>query len=429
MLLFICVIVFVGIYNWSPQYLHFLFMFVFIAAMRAADDQRVALLLISHTLHASRVYLVKFGQAARQPASHAAIIQSWQQYVLGPLIADDGGRTRFHTFLCGNPDVNAENASLVEAYSNILSGIVEHVTHKGRDYADQYTRFDACLHAMRRREAASSINFTHVIRGRPELWFRERVPPLASLNPFAISLRARAVVFAEPRVINRNMLSTQFRCQAGQMLTSLHMQACLQRAQIGKLDRKIRFAELLVDPSCASAATSELRARLRLAQLPACALYDDQFAMMPRHLADAYLELEAPGQPNQASFMNYASAYDKHAVLATYGPAPDPDAFTRVCTPYGVNSDYTGWASRLPVGRGATGPSWSDVFRKAFHGTYATASGLGGRHTFGAAACCEYRLTWRLHGRLTPVELVAFSFVGAGHPFLFYPKPNRTTTC
>ena len=83
---------------------------------RYMAGHRVALLLISSNLHPWRAYLGKFsrmenasGEITAENAP-AAIIGSWQRYVVGPLIADDGGRTSVHTFLCSQHTV--ENIAL-----------------------------------------------------------------------------------------------------------------------------------------------------------------------------------------------------------------------------------------------------------------------------------------------------------------------------
>lgn len=62
-----------------------------------------------------------------------------------------------------------------------------------------------------------------------------------------------------------------------------------------------------------------------------CATYDDQMALMPRSLAEAFFALENPGPPNAASFGAFTAGFDVQAVRETYGTDPSPDAHYRTC--------------------------------------------------------------------------------------------------
>lgn len=48
-----------------------------------------------------------------------------------------------------------------------------------------------------------------------------------------------------------------------------------------------------------------------------CATYDDQMALMPRSLAEAFFALENPGPPNAASFGAFTAGFDVQAVKRT----------------------------------------------------------------------------------------------------------------
>ena len=93
----------------------------------------------------------------------------------------------------------------------------------------------------------------------------------------------------------------------------------------------------------------------------------------------------------------------------TYGSPALPDTYLRACPLTGILGTYRepAWGLNETLG-------WHATFGTAFRGAFANlrqTAEVRGRAT---GACCEYRLTWRLAGRLVPVAVVPLFFVGAG---------------
>ena len=141
---------------------------------------------------------------------------------------------------------------------------------------------------------------------------------------------------------------------------------------------------------------------------PACAAV----ALIPRALSDSYTDLEPGGAgplPNPPSYLAYATRFDRDAVRATYGSPAHPDTYLHACPLTGIGGTYRepGWMLNATLG-------WYQTFHVGFREGYANvrqAAQIRGRAT---GACCEYRLTWRMAGRLVPVAVVPLHFVGAG---------------
>ena len=60
------------------------------------------------------------------------------------------------------------------------------------------------------------------------------------------------------------------------------------------------------------------------ATIPRCVLFDDQFAVMPRHLADAYFDLDS-FPPHGATAAQAATRFPEEAVRETFGTQPSPE--------------------------------------------------------------------------------------------------------
>jgi hypothetical protein len=137
-----------------------------------------------------------------------------------------------------------------------------------------------------------------------------------------------------------------------------------------------------------------------------CATYDDQMALMPRSLAEAFFALENPGPPNAASFGAFTAGFDVQAVRETYGTDPSPDAHYRTC------------ASRYHVSFERPSPwNLSDLNSVTWaNAHYDTAAGLyGPGNTMprrDRTVCCEMRNAWRLIGRLVPLDVHPFPVCG-----------------
>lgn len=118
------------------------------------------------------------------------------------------------------------------------------------------------------------------------------------------------------------------------------------------------------------------------------------------------LELEPPGaaEPSYASFASHATSFDAGAVRQTYGQPPSPDTYLRACPLSGLHSPYKPAHLDEPPG------GWLPTFYDAFKGLYGTTRQAPTR----LGVCCEYRLTWRLAGRMVPVRIAPFAMVGAG---------------
>mmetsp|Transcript_31339 Transcript_31339/g.107747 ORF Transcript_31339/g.107747 Transcript_31339/m.107747 type:complete len:117 (-) Transcript_31339:63-413(-) len=107
--------------------------------------------------------------------------------------------------------------------------------------------------------------------------------------------------------------------------------------------------------------------------------------------------------PHLAEFMNFSAGFDPSAVAKRYGTRRSPDAFVRSCHMFNAKS-------------------WQSIFTRTFHGEYGV-----GSHDF-SHGCCEGRLTWRLTGRLAPVEVRAFPITFKG-PLAGARRMRREIAC
>ena len=67
------------------------------------------------------------------------------------------------------------------------------------------------------------------------------------------------------------------------------------------------------------ASIGRVRKAMAALNVSRCAMVDDQFAVMPAHLADAYFAAENQGPPSLAQFLRFADRFDHEAVRSTYG--------------------------------------------------------------------------------------------------------------
>ena len=304
----------------------------------SSPPPRIAMLMVSHSHSAVKsIHLTQ-----------DKVVQAWVDFVVKPLLTDVEGAL-LHTFLCfhasgivesghhhHNANVEQRRDLIASEWSGLqtISGSTidvvfadtetlnaEDSTNNASshhlDYTDQYERLDGCLQAMRQHEQRINTFFTHVIRARPELFFVKRIPRLADLDQHRVSLRARAMVFEPRSEISFAALVTAERgCEKRLFLTRSHANNGHCKGNDPKL--------IETDPACEAAALAELRSRMRKASLHQCVLYDDQFAVMPRHLADAYAAIEPNGGGNrsQPAFLAYSRAFDAQAIRDTWHPDP-----------------------------------------------------------------------------------------------------------
>ena len=384
------------------------------------EPPRIALLMVSHSPSAAKIGLGK---------SHESVLLAWREFVIAPLLSDAPG-TSLTTFLCFNGARNASESH--ETWQTTLTAAGSSVdvvlTNSDDDYADQFERLDACATAMSQHEVRASRLFTHVIRGRPDLLFVRRVPRLSELPAHSVSLRARALANDEPRAVPVTAMQTASatwldQCEALQFLTHAHARSCEDHSAEGKYKKEFpSLLQLEQSVDCYKAALEALRRRMRLARVRTCALVDDQFAIMPRHLSNAYTAIE-PGGPSwsdhglrAAPFLAHARYADEESVRASYGAAGSPDEYLRACPLIGAGSVFGSERSAPGYGLAMTFdrlPGWRDHFLRGFGGKFST---VPSRKNFNGrdGACCEYRLTWRLVGRRVPFQIVPIPFVGAG---------------
>ena len=182
--------------------------------------------------------------------------------------------------------------------------------------------------------------------------------------------------------------------------------------------------------------TATSTATITIALAVTVQVLDYQFAVIPRHLADAYFQLESPCAASAARELQFARDFDLTAIQDTYG-SHDPDSYMRTCSPTGFRSPYG------PTNGTCTAAhNWSDLFDRFMGGgfkDYAAGSTLGStgseysRRTDARLACCETRLTWRLTGRLVPVRVHPFEFVlsvrSSNTVANRGPFSNLSTTC
>ena len=283
------------------------------------SSPRIALLMVAHTPRAD-----KGGSM-----SHEEVLKHWNMHVVDPLLADVEG-SALHTFLCFQPSgggsIASGNASSMELLTEhrkhvaqlwarlsgtwqvvvAMSGTVAGSTQPTlRDYPDQFSRWDGCLRAMHAHEKRNQP-FTHVIKARPDLLFWSRIPPIAQLDPVSVSLRARALIHASPKQVAWLSLSSRFGCEPEVFLMSDHIREATSACGASTSSREAH--QRLAGGSCKRAAVEQVRLRLRRASIEACVVVDDQFAMMPRHVADAFLELEPSGAYMYMPYMAYTCA-------------------------------------------------------------------------------------------------------------------------
>jgi hypothetical protein len=377
--------------------------------------------------------------------THEVVVEAWRRHVVDPLLGDVDGSS-VHTFLCfhanGLPNDyltplqarKERTARLWRALNGTAEVVLSSASSTGfaashaysasanasippewaSDYPDQFARMDGCLQAMRSHEHRTLLQFTHVIKARPDLFFWRRIPRMADLDPESVSLRARAAIHSTPIPMSRLSFSTHLTCDPRNFLMAVHTAAT--PACPGRPSTYADVVRQMGDGTCERSAVGELRRRLRDEAIETCALYDDQLAVMPRKLADAYLELEpsGPDQPSSASFLSHAAAFDVAAIRRTLGSQSNPDSYVRACPLTGVYSKFTDEAYfNRTLG-------WRDTFVHAFRGGY-SATRQAADHAPRAVrgVCCEPRLTWRLVGRLVPVSIVPLHVASTGtHAFL-----------
>jgi len=149
-----------------------------------------------------------------------------------------------------------------------------------------------------------------------------------------------------------------------------------------------------------------------------CYVPDDQFAVIPRHLAEAYFLLESGAASSVASLLPTAPELrqpvpDLHApaVRKLYGHRADADAYVHVCSPTGATSPCVAAGRRC----GAPARNLTHLFETYLGGAYSVGTiHIRDPRQIHRALCCEARLGLRLVSRLVPVRFSAFLFNGAG---------------
>ena len=198
-------------------------------------------------------------------ASRAAVVRSWSEHVLQPLVGEQGAAVT--GFLCGaaRQSGSAEARGWISVFAPSHLSVVE----SGPGVRDQWQRLQSCFVAARRFEVDNSRGFTHFIRGRPDLQWYAHMPPLASVDPLAVTLRARELLYAEPTRSEAAALSAWWTpdgtCEG-------FRQTILSRAK--------------------AALVNETRDRMRTLGISTCACVDDQMAIVPSHLGSAYFSNE-----------------------------------------------------------------------------------------------------------------------------------------
>jgi hypothetical protein len=401
----------------------------------AASPPRIALLMVS--MHP---WAIK-----SRALTHEVVIDAWRAHVIAPLLADVPG-TSLHTFLCMGSSLSA--AEVAGLYANWSSSFDVAQVAGSAPFAapesilelpDQFARMAACYQRAKQHEIRTASFFTHLIKARPDLMWVQRVPRLADLEPGRVSLRARALVNEPPQNVPFGALMGQRGCERSLFLTRTHTSSACgslplePEGQRAGAERSAASA-LSHSSSCEHAAVGELRRHMRASSISSCAILDDQFAVVPRELGDGYFDIEGGGvgpHPNLAASLAYSQGYDPQAVRETYGMPTHPDHYLRTCPIVGEGSTYRAAGLELtePLG-------WADTFLRGMNGRYTSVRQEATMQRDRAGACCEYRLTWRLTGRLVPVRVVPMYFIGAGtHGYLQHwtkamaKGKNYTLTC
>ena len=290
---------------------------------------RVALLMVSLSPHAAKT----------SSTTHEVVLDAWRQHVVEPLTRDVPG-TLLRSFLCFHPSgifeptkgsaapsLEARRAHVSELYANISEEVevvlasAEPLREQSElgaadplaqpvpvdspyaaamrpNYPDQYARLAGCAQAMRQHELRTRRLFHWVIKARPDLLWVRRVPPLASLDPNRVSLRARALVFDAPRPISFAALTTdRAGCDPKLFLGRPHANACarldLEAKRWPKSGANARASDptsdgyaspndpkrIEKDPQCEALALADMRARMRRASIATCGVWDDQCAL------------------------------------------------------------------------------------------------------------------------------------------------------
>ena len=264
-------------------------------------------------------------------------------------------------------------------------------------FADQFERISACY-------ASVNASCDYYLRTRPDITWAG--PPPIAAN--AVVAKARSLLVANDTAVSRLTLSSKKRC-----------------------DYRRYF----------HGAKAEIRARMRQSGFGACAIVDDQVAVVPRKYATAYFsqnenypdppkqppspkrrQRHAPGNFSLTIVTNSRSPYNdtwrlvpnetrtSHGLLLNNGTrnatamrtfyvgyqGVDPDHYVSTCRLYGTKTWYGVLMSERNKGNYSIG-------KRAYK-----AEGL----------CCEARLTWRLVGRRVPFVITDLPCVLRAPPSL-----------
>jgi hypothetical protein len=282
----------------------------------------------------------------------------------------------------------------------------------GGKYPGQYHRLDECYQRALAFERATSVNFTHFFRARQEHKWYGVPPPLSKLERSGngrdvVYVRAAAIMYAKPTAVPFNALA------------DIH-KTCL------------------IPPGMNATRAAVQRAAMAAAGVEVCAVLDDQAALVPRTLADAYFTLtehERRGRfaGGRADDAEDTSADDVRVRVcgAIIGAHPNRSIFekfatgtTAIATP--ATTATTTKAAGGTVFSGAAqvvgGPSSRERERmrrlKVFKNgvTY---------HTESAPCHSEGCLTARVYARQVPFELSPFPMALEKHSSYIWTKNYR----
>jgi len=295
--------------------------------------------------------------ATTSSLTHEIVMAAWKRHVIEPLQQDVPG-TIVHTFLCFHPsglhgtptgernapslaDRRATVRSLYANFSDRVDVVLSSAEIMQPDseaggyaerqpvpkdstlgmamrpsFPDQYARLASCAQAMRQHELRSRPRrlFDWVLRARPDLLWVRRVPPFASLDPERVSLRARGLVFDEPRDVSFAALTTDRRgCDPRLFLTRSHANACvsMRARRPGAGHHKASAADadannpkqIEDDPECEQRALENLRARMRRANVTTCGVWDDQCARNTRGPPYPWLRTRLVHDPTRSPWL------------------------------------------------------------------------------------------------------------------------------
>lgn len=270
----------------------------------------------------------------------------------------------------------------------------------GAKYPGQYHRLDECYQrAIAFERATRSVNFTHFFRARQEHKWYGAPPPLSKLERSGsgrdvVYARAAAVMYAKPTAVPFNALA------------DIH-KTCL------------------IPPGMNATRAAAQRAAMAAAGVEVCAVLDDQAALVPRALADAYFTLtehERRGRfaGGRADDAEDTSADDVRVRVcgAIIGAHPNRSIYEKFATAATTASGIVDGGAAQVVGQPPTQVPREERERmrrlKIINGvTY---------HTESAPCHSEGCLTARVYARQVPFEVSPFPMALEKHSSYIWSK-------